>query len=300
MVTAQGKTEVHGHVADRAGNEVIAVATVLLDSSRPTITAKVSPPDWSNAASGTVTFTCTAGSAPLAGTCPAPVTVTSPGDTPVTRSITDTLGRTASVTAHVRLDRTPPTITAQVAPTPNAAGWNRDATVTVTFTCGDADSGIPDGACPADRTFDTDGVFQVHGSVSDAAGNGATVDVTVYRDRTKPTIATVVRPAPNPAGWNNTDASGAFVCSDALSGIPSGACPASVPVTVEGSQTVSGSVTDTAGNTSPTASVTVKLDKTAPTVAAAGAAGTVKTCSTTDALSGVAVPATGSNVTVRV
>src|SRR5262249_45130201 len=43
-------------------------------------------------------------------------------------------------------DTTPPTITAAVTPAPNANGWN-NATVTVSFRCADAGSGIA--VCPA-------------------------------------------------------------------------------------------------------------------------------------------------------
>jgi hypothetical protein len=59
----------------------------------------------------TITFTCTAGDAPLTGPCPDPVKLRKDGKgQTVTRSIEDTEGRSASVTRKVNIDRTDPTI----------------------------------------------------------------------------------------------------------------------------------------------------------------------------------------------
>src|SRR5689334_5902762 len=81
-------------------------------------------------------------------------------------------------------------------------------------------------------------------------------------DNAPPTITAAVTPAPNAAGWNHTDATVNFTCSDRTSGIAT--CPAPVAVTTEtAGQSVSGTAIDKAGNTA-TASVTVKLDKTLP------------------------------------
>jgi uncharacterized repeat protein (TIGR02543 family) len=59
-----------------------------------------------------ITFTCTPGSSSMSGPCPDPVTLSRDGaDRTVTRSINDTDGGHASVTVHVKVDRTPPAIT---------------------------------------------------------------------------------------------------------------------------------------------------------------------------------------------
>ena len=59
-----------------------------------------------------ITFTCTAGDAPLAGPCPGPVVLRHNGrHRTVTRSISDTAGRSASVTVIVNIDRTKPGLT---------------------------------------------------------------------------------------------------------------------------------------------------------------------------------------------
>ena len=94
-------------------------------------------------------------------------------------------------------------------------------------------------------------------------GSVITVEV-ISIDNEPPTITATVNPTPNVAGWNNTDVTVSFDCSDAISGIES--CTDPVTVTADGAnQAVTGSGIDRAGN-SATASATVNLDKTAPQV----------------------------------
>jgi hypothetical protein len=73
-----------------------------------------------------------------------------------------------------------------------------------------------------------------------------------------PTIAATAAPAPNANGWNNTDVTVTFVCTNATS------CPGSVTVSTEGAaQVVQRTVANSAGATA-SASVTLNIDKTAP------------------------------------
>src|SRR5882724_3131319 len=82
-------------------------------------------------------------------------------------------------------------------------------------------------------------------------------------DNVLPTIKAAVSPTPNAAGWNNTNVAVTFTCTDATSAVT---CPASQTVSAEGSsQVVSGTAQDAAGNTA-TASVTLNIDKTPPTI----------------------------------
>lgn len=84
-------------------------------------------------------------------------------------------------------------------------------------------------------------------------------------DDVAPTIAATLSPAPNAAGWNNSDVTVSFQCADERSGV--GFCPDPVVVSREGAgQVVSGTVFDLAGNRKQ-AVVTVNLDKTGPAVA---------------------------------
>ncbi len=85
-------------------------------------------------------------------------------------------------------------------------------------------------------------------------------------DNNPPTIKATVSPAPNAAGWNNTNVTVTFTCSDAISGIAT--CPQPQKVTTEGAnQIISGTATDNAGNKAST-SITLTMDKTPPSVRA--------------------------------
>ena len=246
----------------------LAVAT---DTTPPTITAAISPAPngagWSKGASATVTFTCTdAGSGIAAGACPAPQTVTTQGLTLVSGTVSDRVGNSASASASVQLDSVAPTISASINPPPNANGWISAASATVTFTCADNGSGLA-GTCPAPVAVSGDGSHSIPTqTIADVAGNTAAVTPVVQLDNTIPTISAVVTPAPNSAGWSSgASATVTFTCSDAGSGIATGACPAPVTGTAEGVSQVSRSVTDRAGNTA-TANATVRLDRTKPVV----------------------------------
>jgi len=93
--------------------------------------------------------------------------------------------------------------------------------------------------------------------------SGLTIEI-IGVDNDLPTIIATATPSPNAAGWNNTDVTVSFVCSDTTSGIAS--CPESVLVQQEGAnQVITGTAMDDAGNTA-SASVTVNLDKTPPVV----------------------------------
>ncbi|RPI02924.1 MAG: DUF946 domain-containing protein, partial [Zetaproteobacteria bacterium] len=92
---------------------------------------------------------------------------------------------------------------------------------------------------------------------------GGTITVEILGiDNDPPTIVAILSPPPNAAGWNRTDVTVSFRCTDAASGIAS--CPGPVVVSDEGAgQVVEGTAVDRVGHTS-TARVTVNLDKTPP------------------------------------
>jgi HYR domain len=173
---------------------------------------------------------------------------------------------------NFKIDKTAPTITAAAATSPNGSGWyNGD--VVVHFTCSDARSGIPAGACPSDQVLSTDGlaVASTAKTVTDAAGNTSAPSnvVTVDIDHTPPTITGGATTQPNQAGWYRDDVEVSFVCHDDLSGVatPPG-CPAAFTVTSEGTHNIGARTTkDVAGNESaPTEPFTIRIDKTPPVV----------------------------------
>jgi len=166
-------------------------------------------------------------------------------------------------------DVIPPEITATVSPAPNASGWN-NATVTVTFVCTDAGSGID--ICPAPMTLTTEGVNQlVSGTAVDQAGNTATATVSINIDTTSPTLVATLSPLPDINGWNTTDVTVSFNCSDAAgSGVASGILSCSLPsvLTSDGmGQSVLGTAVDVAGNSTATVA-SVNIDKIPPIVIA--------------------------------
>jgi hypothetical protein len=132
-------------------------------------------------------------------------------------------------------------------------------------------------------------------------------------DSAAPVSTATVDPAPNAAGWNNgpvtvhigaadeTGGSGVASIAVATSGAQSSAATTTsgdsvdVPVSAEGTTTITYDATDNAGNAESPHTVTVQIDKTAPTVAYDGNAGTYTvdrqvaiTCTAADALSGLA------------
>jgi hypothetical protein len=212
-------------------------------------------------------------------------------------------------------DTTPPTIIATVAPQPNEYGWN-NTPVTISYACADAGSGIdlqynsPDylDGCPRPDVTPGEGGFAFVGRhTRDRAYNYAWVDPApfVKVDMTAPTLTPVLSPQPNGAGWNNQNVEVTFQCVDGRSGIdPRYGCPATQSVTAEGLTSFNGLITrDQAGNMKD-AEVSVRLDKTAPTVGVLGVengatylVGQVPSasCSTADALS---KPATLASLTI--
>jgi hypothetical protein len=266
-----------------------------IDKTNPTISYSVSPAANSNGWNKndvTVTFTC---SDTLSGiqTCPPPVTVSTNGNNQsVTGTAVDKAGNSSSTTAHINLDKTAPTITASVSAAANPLGWNNGA-VTITFTCSDALSTID--TCTSPVAVTNEGLGQVvTGTAVDKAGNVTTTTVTVNIDKTKPTIVATQTPAPNANGWNNTNVTVSYTCSDALSGISSCSSPTTLS-TESNNLSATGTAADKAGNTNSVTLSGIKIDKTAPTATGGTISGSLVihwgnptiSANASDALSGV-------------
>ena len=187
--------------------------------------------------------------------------------------IHDNAGNSSSVSTTVNFDATKPTISGSAAPPANEAGWN-NSDVTVTFTCFDETSGInscvADGSAPmADQiTLSTEGAGQsASGTATDNADNtnSATVgDINI--DKTAPVITFLSRTSDNADGWNNSDVTVTWSCSDTVSGVV--APTVSKTLSSDGAgQTATGTCEDLAGNTASAAVQGINIDKTAPTIA---------------------------------
>ncbi len=120
-------------------------------------------------------------------------------------------------------------------------------------------------------------------------------------DKTLPSASPTVSPAANGAGWNSTDATVSWHWADNAggSGIDPAHCTTSSTSAGEGTITLNATCTDQAGNTG-SASYVVKVDKTLPTLAVTGNAGTYAVdqtvaiaCAATDNLSGIATACSG-------
>ena len=137
--------------------------------------------------------------------------------------------------------------------------------MTVSFVCSDGFSGAA--SCSPAQVFGEAGQSQSTGSVTDVAGNTASVTLAgINVDKTAPTIVTQRSVAANAAGWNNSDVTVSFVCSDGLSGAAS-CSPAQVFAEGAG-QSAHGTATDLAGNTASVTLAGINVDKTAPTIVA--------------------------------
>jgi hypothetical protein len=174
-------------------------------------------------------------------------------------------GNTATATSPpINLDKTPPTISASRAPAANAFGWN-NTDVTASFACADSLSGVE--SCSPAATMSAEAAGQSRtGVVRDVAGNEASASVTgVNIDKTPPAVTGArVTPA-NVNGWNNTNVTVSFLCSDALSGVDS--CSPAALVTTEGAnQARTGQARDKAGNEATATVAGINIDRTPPVV----------------------------------
>jgi surface antigen len=263
------------------------------DLTPPVLTATQNPSPnsagWNNS-DVTVTWTCTdVGS----GVDPA---ASSLGDGVMTASgtaeasCTDLAGNTVSESHAVFIDKTAPVLTATQSPSANASGWN-NADVTVSWNCTDVDSEVDEEASSlGDDVMTASGTAEA--SCTDLAGNTVSESHAVLIDKTAPVLAATQSPLANANGWNDTDVTVSWNCTDVDSEVDEEASSLGDDV-MTASGTAEASCTDLAGNT-VSASHAVLIDKTAPVLTIASpldlsvhAVGVVLTFSSDDATSGV-------------
>jgi hypothetical protein len=148
--------------------------------------------------------------------------------------------------------------------------------------------------CTQSSTSAGEGAITLTSTCKDLAGNSASDTRTVHVDTTAPTDNPVVTPAPNGAGWNNSNVTVNWNWTDSRSGIDPNNCTQSSTSAGEGAITLTSTCKDLAGN-SASDTRTVHVDTTAPVVTFAGNAATYSvdqsvsiSCLASDALSGVA------------
>jgi hypothetical protein len=267
---------VTGNATDVAGNLAHATLSgINVDKTAPTLSgAATTAPNGAGWYNHAVAIHWTCGDA-LSGvdpaTCPPNATLATEGAAQqLTGTVHDLAGNaTTASSSPVKIDLTPPTTSASAVP----SGFT-NADVSVTLTAADNLSGVAQTLFTIDGganqtgstvTFSTDGVHTLTYWSVDIAGNVETAHaVTVSIDKTGPSITVTLTPVPNGAGWNKTNVTVTFACTDTLSGIAS--CTAPQNVTTQGAnQVVPGTATDQAGNTA-SATGFVSIDKTPPTI----------------------------------
>ncbi|HEX7961459.1 MAG TPA: hypothetical protein VF493_16165, partial [Terriglobales bacterium] len=185
------------------------------------------------------------------------------------------------------IDTTAPVTTASVSPNPNGNGWNNsNVSVTLNATDGEATGGLgaqqitysASGAqaiantvvsgASASIPITSEGITTITFFATDFAGNAEEAKTfTVRLDKTPPTISGSRTPAPNANGWNNTDVTVQFQCTDATSGLAAGSPPVPTVLSAEGAnQSTTATCSDVAGNSASATVSGINIDKTAPSV----------------------------------
>jgi len=268
---------------DAAGNS--STATISVVTAAPAISLLTPPPgallgarivNLAGSAGTATSVTVNGTTAVLAGGSWSLANVDLGADGSHTLTITGINGAGAtSISPVLTTDTTAPSVTATVAPAPNAAGWNQ-STATVTFTCSDATSGVA--SCPPPLVVSAETASQVvSGTATDNAGNHAAASVTVKLDKTAPSLAITV-PATN-ATTTSADLAVSGTVSDALSGIAIVTCNGTAATVttgaftctvtlIAGDNTITVIATDIAGNpTTATILVSYNRDSQPPTIA---------------------------------
>ncbi len=264
-LTTDGEYTIAFRSIDQAGNaEALQTATVKIDRTAPTISHAFTPlaytdGSWTNS-DVTVTFSCAdQGGSGVAG-CTDPVTTTAEGTATVNGTATDGAGNTATDSASVRIDKTAPSISAEVDGTKNEAGWYKED-VTVTYTATDDLSGV---AGTPEQDVLGEGFDQsASATVTDGAGNSSSTGVTgINVDKTAPELT-----ASYSTAWNTDDVKVEWTCTDALSG--AAGQPADAIVSGEGDNlSATTSCSDVAGNSTTKTVAGIRIDRSAPTTTA--------------------------------
>ena len=181
-------------------------------------------------------------------------------------------GGSDSRDVSLKRDGTAPTVrySRLVSGTLGLNGWYTSA-VTVEFSATDARSGVAPASKQVTSTTEGAAVVIDSPSFTDGAGNttaaGADESPAFKIDTQAPNAPSVsMAPLANGNGWNNSNVTVSFAGNGDNGDSGGVTCTSDVVVSSEtAGQTVSGTCTDAAGNESAATSITVKLDKTAPT-----------------------------------
>ena len=176
-------------------------------------------------------------------------------------------GGTTTVSKTLKLDKTPPAVSATPGRAADANGWYNRA-VSVSFSATDGMSGVDSCVAPQSYSGPDSVGASVSGSCVDKAGNRGVASFPLKYDATAPQVAGMsAARAVDANGWYNHPLTVSFSGSDATSGVDFCTQPTySGPDTASAS--VSGSCRDKAGNQSGSSVFGFKYDATGPSVSA--------------------------------
>ncbi len=278
-VGAEGASQsASGTCTDNAGNTSATASStgINIDKTAPVITFAGQAPapnsaGWNNS-SVTVNWNCTDALSGVVSTSTAQALSSEGSSQPATGTCSDLAGNSASDTyGGVNIDKTAPSVSCGAAD----GAWHGND-VSIACTASDALSGM---ASSGDAAFSlntsvpaaTETANAATGSrtVCDAAGNCAVAGPIAGNlvDKKAPSISGSRAPAANAFGWNNSDVTVSFACTDGGSGLAAGSPPANAVLSSEGAgQSVNGTCTDAVGNSASASITGVNIDKTPPSV----------------------------------
>ena len=197
-------------------------------------------------------------------------------DTDNDGTVDENLSPSSTLTGNAIADTEAPTTSVQATGTEGTDGWYR-SDVSLSFSGTDSGSGIlntyyykdgeqtlHDGDTPL--TLNTEGTTKVWYFSVDKAGNTEQPkSITIKIDKTNPTITYKDRTNPNADGWNKTDVTVNWTCTDQTSGVVD--AEVSKTLNTDGQdQSTTGVCTDKAGNTVENTQSGIKIDKTEPSI----------------------------------
>ncbi len=297
--------------ATSAGGTDSQSVTIKRDATAPTIAfaSRTAPNSngWNNS-NVAVEWTCADTTAGAVSPSVTTVLSTEGANQSALGICTDNAGNTAQNTqTGINIDKSAPQITFASRTAANANGWN-NTDVTVNWNCSDAGSGADNPT--VSQTVSSEGANQTAtGTCTDLAGNSVSdTQSGINIDKTAPVITFDFSTVPNANGWNNTNVSVNWNCSDTLSGVVNSAINQTVS-SEGGNQSAAGTCIDLAGNSAQNTQSGINIDKTAPIITldsrtAANANGWNNTdvalvWSCADALSGAVNPSVNQSVSTE-
>jgi len=282
--TTEGQTDLYYRSLDGADNlEAAQKTTIKIDKTAPLIEAATTTPatqyGWHNT-NVTIHFTASDTLSGVAQVTPDIVLDQEGPGQAAEGSVTDLAGNTAQTSITVNIDKTPPVISGAPTTQPNAAGWYKE-NITIKYTASDQLSGV-DTVSP-DSIISSEGADQsATGTVTDKAGNSASVTIIgINLDKTAPVTISTPDRAANKNGWYNNDVQISLSATDKAGG--SGVVKTeysldntnwtdyTTPLTInsEGITNINYRSADLADNIEASNQLTIKIDKTPPTITGA-------------------------------